>query len=400
MGALAQLQNLKVYFYDGKDRRFIRAVKDVGFTIEEGTVIGLVGESGCGKSVTALSMMGLVDGDPGIIGGSFFYRPDDAEADGLEDALGVPKRRVSHPAPCAEGGGATSAAGDHGFSQAGMYDLFYGLDRFVEFRNNPFTVVKDPEKWFRRLSRVMEHIRGSKVSMIFQNPINSLNPFLTIGRQLTDTITRFSRLGDDEAWERGVNLLRSTLLYNPEEIMHLYPSQLSLGMAQRVVIAVALSSDPRLLIADEPTSGLDTTNKYKVIDLLESLVGKLDLTLLFISHNIHIVGLIAHSVVVMYAGLVVETGSNREVIGRKRGVKHPYTEALVSSIPTDSDIKKGKRLGVIPGMVPNNKLDLAGCPFLDRCSYARGAIRQQCGSERPKLVEVDSGHFIRCFLYY
>lgn len=381
MGLLARLQGLKVYFYDQKDRRFIRAVKNVGFEVRERSVVGLVGESGCGKTVTALSMMGLVDGEPGVIGGSFLFGPKETHRKKLENEL----KRNGMGEPCGHNG---------------LPDLFCGLDRFVEFRQNPFTVVKDTEKWFRRLNRTMEHIRGKNISMIFQNPVHSLNPFNTVGEQLTATVRRFSMLDEHQGWERGVDLLRSTLLYNPGEIMHMYPSQLSQGMAQRVVIAVALSSNPRLLIADEPTSGLDTTNRYKIIDLLESLLTRLDLTLLLISHNIHIVGLIAHRVVVMYAGLIVEMGSKREVIERKRGIKHPYTEALVSSIPTDADIKRGKRLGVIPGTVPNNKLDIPGCPFMERCPYSRGRIRERCRSVCPDLVEVSAEHFIRCYLYY
>jgi oligopeptide/dipeptide ABC transporter ATP-binding protein len=380
MSMLAQLEGLKVYFYDQKDKRFIRAVKDVGFQVRERTVVGLVGESGCGKTMTALSMMGLVDGEPGVIGGSFLFRPKQAHRRELEGEL----RRNR----------------GNGCERDGMLDLFCGLDRFIGFEQNPFTVVKDMEKWFRRLNRTMEHIRGKNISMIFQNPVLSLSPFNTVGEQLTATIRRFSTVSWEEAWERGVDLLRTTLLYSPEEIMYLYPSQLSQGMAQRVVIAVALCSDPRLLIADEPTSGLDTTHRYKIIDLLESLTARLDLTLLLISHNIHIVGLIAHRVVVMYAGLVVETGGKREVIERKRGIKHPYTEALIASIPTDADIRRGKRLGVIFGTVPNNKLDIRGCPFMERCPYSRGKIRERCRGACPDLIEVSPGHFIRCYLYY
>jgi oligopeptide/dipeptide ABC transporter ATP-binding protein len=172
-------------------------------------------------------------------------------------------------------------------------------------------------------------------------------------------------------------------------------------MAQRVVIAVALASSPSLLIADEPTSGLDTTTKHGIIELLASIVEELDLTLILISHNIRLVSQIATHIVVMYAGMVVETGNTRDVIGRKMlGHKHPYTEALLSSMPTDADIRRGRRPRVIRGTVPDNRLIVKGCPFIERCRYAKGKIRRRCCCVRPELIEVSRGHTIRCYRYY
>lgn len=383
MALIGSLKGLKVYFYDHKDKRFIRAVEDVSIDVTGGSVLGLVGESGCGKTVTALSMMGLVDSEPGVVGGEFYFRPKKEE-----------RREIIH-------------AILRGFKESKNYhrgelvNLFYGLESFVEFQHNPFTVIKDTEKWLRRHNRIMENIRGRNISMIFQNPLRSLNPFMQVGVQLTKTIARFNdQEGENEIREKAVDLLRSTLLYDPESIMKMYPGSLSLGMAQRVIIAIALASNPTLLIADEPTSGLDTTNRYRIIDLLKLIIDRMNLTLILISHNIQIVGLIATDVAVMYAGIVVETGSKRDVIERKRGPKHPYTQALVSSMPTDSDIKKGKRLRVIPGTVPDNKLGTTGCPFLERCQYAKAKIRRKCRERCPEPVEVGKNHFIRCYLYY
>jgi peptide/nickel transport system ATP-binding protein len=382
MALLSELSDLKVYFYDGRDKRFIRAVENVGFTLYEGSVLGVVGESGCGKTATALSMMGLIESEPGLIGGKFFLKPSPKDAGAIAHALNR----------------GTCERGD--YKRENLYNLFCGLDRFVNFEENPFTIVKDSEKWLRRNDRVMEHIRGKNISMVFQNPGRSLNPFIPIGVQLERTIKRF--IGEKDKYEireRAVELLRSVRLKRPELIMNMYARTLSLGMAQRVIIAIALCSHPRLLIADEPTTGLDTTNIHNIIDLLETLRNEMNLTLLLISHNIRIVSTIATDILVMYSGIVVEMGTKKDVIIVKRGFKHPYTEALVSSIPSDSDIKRGKKLREIPGIVPNNKREMDFCPFLERCSYARGKIRRKCKSACPELMEVSPGHYIRCYLF-
>jgi oligopeptide/dipeptide ABC transporter ATP-binding protein len=384
MSLVAELKNLRVYFYDQKDKRFIRAVEDVGFQLEQGSVFGMVGESGCGKTVTAQSMMGLISGEPGVIGGEFYFRPKEESASAIEQAL-------------------SRGADGKAYRRVDLLNLYHGLDKYINFRNGPFTIIKDSEKWLRRNSRIMEHVRGRNISMISQNPMKSLNPFHPVGKQLERTIRRFTKdeVGGPEVRQHALDLLRSVRLRNPVHTMDLYAGSLSVGIAQRVIIAIALASRPSLLIADEPTSGLDTTNRYRIIDLLSSIMEELDLTLILISHNIRLVGLIATHIVVMYAGLVVEIGSTRDVIKKRLlGHRHPYTEALLSSMPTDADIKKGRRPRAIWGRVPDNKLVISGCPYIDRCPHARGKIRRKCRSVRPELQEVGSGHFIRCYLYY
>ncbi len=380
---LAELNELKVYFYDQRNKRFIRSVENVTLGIREGTILGVVGESGCGKTVTALSMMGLVDSEPGIIEGTFFFRPDDDDADELENTILRGLCTKKH------------------YCREKMYNLFCGLNDYIEFEQSPFTIIKDSEKWLRRTNRVMELIRGKYISMIFQNPAQSLNPYISVGQQLQRTIQRFhGEMNKYEVHGYAEELLRSVRLRRPDLLMSSFPSALSIGMAQRVVIAIALCSDPCLLIADEPTTGLDTTNIHRIIELLGELQMERNLALIFISHNIRIVSAIATDILVMYAGIVVERGTRAEVTKTRRGPRHPYTEALVSSVPGDADIKRGKRLREIPGSVPNNKKEMDSCPFLERCPYAKGSLRRKCRSACPEPVEVSPKHFIRCYRFY
>lgn len=378
----ADLKDLKVYFYDQRDKRFIRAVENVGFEVKEGSVLGIVGESGCGKTVTALSMIGLTDSEPGIIGGELFFKPAEADFPVIERAVLKGMKN-----------GTDYRRGD-------LLNLFYGLEKFVSFDKNPLTIIKDSEKWLRRNDRIMEHVRGKNISMVFQSPGQSLNPFIPVGVQLKSTIRRFNRGKDRvEINEMARELLRSVRLMRPDVVMNMHSRSLSVGIAQRVIIAIALSSNPRLLIADEPTTGLDTTNVHKIIELLEILMSEMNLTLIFISHNIRLVSTIASDIAVMYAGIIVERGRRKDVIKTRISPKHPYTEALVSSVPTDSDIKRGKKLRLIHGSVPNNKVAITGCPFLKRCSHAKGKLRKKCESACPELFEVSTDHFVRCYLY-
>ncbi|MBN2325140.1 MAG: ABC transporter ATP-binding protein [Spirochaetes bacterium] len=379
---IAALEHLKVYFYDQGDRRFIRAVEDVGLTVEQKQVVGLVGESGCGKTITALSMMGLIDGEPGVVGGRFFFRPKEEDRRALIFAIMRGNRKKYD---CRKGE---------------LFDLFCGLDDCVRFDADPFTVIKDPEKWLRKNGRIMEQMRGRNISMVFQNTREALNPFVTVGSQLVRAVQCLENDKNRAALAaRAEELLLSVRIFNPGYVMNMYPDALSIGMSQRVLIAIALASRPGLLIADEPTTGLDTTNKHRIIDLLGENMERGNMSLVIISHNIGIVRTIADRIYVMYAGLIVEHGNKKEIVTGRKNARHPYTEALVSSVPTDADIKRGKKLKVIEGVVPDNKMETEGCPFLPRCRYAKGGIRRKCRTRRPELFEVTSGHRIRCWLF-
>ncbi|RKX99975.1 MAG: hypothetical protein DRP54_06270 [Spirochaetes bacterium] len=397
MANLAELKGLKVYFYDQRDRRFIRAVEDMEFEVEEGSIMGLVGESGCGKTITARALMGLIDSYPGLIGGKFYFRP--RPEDTLELVRNIRRgvsREKTHSRDVQYGSGSQKKP----YKKDGMFDLFYGIEEFVTFKKKPFTIIKDTEKWLRRMDRIMENIRGKNIAIVFQNPGLSLNPYIPVGLQFEKTLRRFNPgLKREEIRSRMLELFNSVKLYPGEKIIGMYPPSLSVGMAQRVVIAIAISSSPKLLIADEPTTGLDTSNRIRIIDLLLSLVNEKALTMIFISHNIGLVGSVADSITVMYAGYAVERGSNSVVIMSKKGPNHPYTEALLEVIPEESEIIAGRRLKVIEGNVPGNKIEIKGCPFMPRCRYAKGKLAKLCENEKPELYEVEPEHFIRCFLF-
>ena len=385
MARMAELRNLKVYFYDQRDKQFIRAVENVSFQVDEGSVLGVVGESGSGKTVTALSMMGLLGSEPGIIDGEFFFRPRREDSTAVRHALerGVPPLKNAAP-PMNDGN---------------LLNLFHGLRMYVTFEQDPFTIVKDTEKWFRRQERIMLHIRGKNISMVFQNPRLSLNPFVPVGRQIERTLTRFGGAATrSEAKEQATGLLRAVRLNQPELVMNMYPDSLSVGMAQRVVLAIAISSNPKLLVADEPTTGLDTTNTRKVTELLLELKKERNLTLILISHDLGIVGDIADRIVVMYAGHVVEHGSRGDVLREAGGEHHPYTKALLGSIPRETDMASAKRLEGIAGRAPDNRSEMRGCPFRERCPEAAGTTAKKCASECPEFHETSPGHFIRCHL--
>ncbi len=318
-GTLLDVVDLKTYFksMDGT----VKAVDGVDFSLRPGQTLGVVGESGCGKSVTSLSIMRLVD-RPGFL--------------------------------------------------AGGQMMFKGRD-----------LAKISEK-------EMRDVRGDEISMIFQEPMTSLNPVFTVGNQVREAITEHRKVSKSEANERTVELFRMVGIPSPERRVKDYPHNMSGGMRQRVMIAMALALQPDLLIADEPTTALDVTIQAQILELMRDLRTKNNTAVLLITHDIGVVAEMADEVVVMYTGKVVEHGTVRQVL---KTPKHPYTVGLLNSIPSIG--QKGERLNVIPGTVPSPLNLPKGCPFAPRCPHAMAVCRE----ERPPLKPLEDGSATRCWLY-
>ena len=306
----------------------VRAVDGVSFEVKEGKTLGIVGESGCGKSVTALSILRLLpEGQGRIASGSILFRGKD------------------------------------------LVDLS---------------------------DRAMRDIRGNDISMIFQEPMTSLNPVYTVGAQIVEAIRLHQNKTRSQAHVRAVEMLQLVGIASPEENYHAYPHQLSGGMRQRVMIAMALACEPRLLIADEPTTALDVTIQAQILELLRKLQEKLGMSIILITHDLGVVAEYTHDVVVMYAGRVVESAPVRSLF---QSTRHPYTRGLLDSLPRarkrgEASSPRKVRLRTIEGMVPDLRHLPPGCRFADRCHLVIDA----CGAEEPVLAPVDGDgeRLVRC----
>jgi len=315
---LLELRGLRTYF--AVDDGEFRAVDGVSFTLRAGRTLGIVGESGCGKSVTALSIMGLVPQPPGRI--------------------------------------------------AGGEVLLEGVDLL----NLPPAALRE--------------LRGNQMSMIFQEPMTSLNPAFTIGDQIIEGILRHRNVSPREARERAIEMLRRVRIPAPEQRIDDYPHKLSGGMRQRAMIAMALACDPKLLIADEPTTALDVTVQAQILDLMRALRDETGAAIMLITHDLGVIAEIAQDVIVMYAGKVVERA---DVATLFADPQHPYTVGLLGSIPKLHADQP--RLATIEGMVPN-PLDMPpGCRFNPRCPFAI----EKCRASEPPLAEIKPGHFSACW---
>jgi oligopeptide/dipeptide ABC transporter ATP-binding protein len=323
---LLEIRDLRTYFHT--DDGVVRAVDGVSFDINKRQIIGVVGESGCGKSVTALSILRIIQSPPGRIeGGSILLHREHETI----DLATLPPR-----------------------------------------------------------GRKIREIRGAEISMIFQEPMRTLSPVYTIGFQIMESVQLHLKLDKKEAKEYAVNMLRSVGMPDPAQRVNAYPHQLSGGMRQRAMIAMALSCNPKLLNADEPTTALDVTIEAQILELLKRLQDEFHMSILFITHDLGVISKMADMVLVMYLGQIMERASTVDLF---RNPKHPYTQALFRSIPAMATAPKAK-LEAISGSVPDPTVVIRGCPFAPRCRH----VHKKC-DVKPEDVEVAPGHSVSCWLY-
>ncbi len=320
MKNVIEIDHLSTYFYT--EEGAVKAVNDVSLRVREGETVCIVGESGCGKSVTAMSVMGLVE----------------------EPAGKVVEGKIQ----------------------------FDGRDLLSLHKNE------------------LRHVRGNDIAMIFQEPMSSLNPVLTIGKQIMEPLMEHQRLNKKQARMRAIELIEMVGISRPEQIADSYPHQLSGGMLQRIMIAIAISCNPKLLIADEPTTALDVTIQAQILDMLRQIKADSNMSILLITHDLGVVAEIADYVIVMYSGKIVEEG---DVVELFEHPKHPYTQGLLRSKPIMGE--RQEELYSIPGQVPNPLELKESCYFHDRCGHCMAV----CRTKLPHLREVAARQKVACWLY-
>lgn len=370
---IVEFDDLHTYFFT--DSGVVKAVNGVSFDIPSGSTVGVVGESGCGKSVTSLSLMQLVQGPMGqIVDGSIRFRSTVRTPVGTEPIMEEAKDENGQ-----------TVIGDDGNPVMRQSLDKRGKPRFkkiFEEHDEVYDVAKMP------ISE-MSKIRGREIAMIFQEPMTSLNPVFTIGAQL-DEVTLLHVDGADKiaAKEKSIEMLKLVGIAMPEHVYKSYPHELSGGMRQRVMIAMALCCNPKLIIADEPTTALDVTIQAQIFDLLRDVKEKISGSIMLITHDLGVIAEMVDYVVVMYAGRVVEKGTVREIF---KNPMHPYTIGLQKSKPVVG--KEVERLYSIPGNVPNPVNMPANCYFRDRCNMRC----EKCKGEYPPMVQVSPTHFVACY---
>ena len=342
---ILEIENLHTYFFT--EQGVVKAVDGVSYDVPKNAVVGVVGESGCGKSVTSMSVMRLIQGPSGqIVDGEIRFKAYDYQRD-----------------------------------EKGEPILENGKFRMEE---KTYDIAKMP-------IREIHRIRGKQIAMIFQEPMTSLNPVFTIGQQLDEvTLIHVPGATKEQAKEKSVEMLRLVGII-PENVYDRFPHELSGGMRQRVMIAMALAAEPRLMIADEPTTALDVTIQAQILDLLQEIKTKIDGSILLITHDLGVIAEMADYVVVMYAGKVIEKGTVMEIF---QDPKHPYTIGLQKSKPTMT-LDDGAELYNIPGNVPNPVNMPTYCYFKERCAKCTA----RCSGEYPGMVQLSPTHFVACHLY-
>ncbi len=371
---IVEFEDLHTYFFS--DSGTVKAVNGVTFSIPAGSTVGVVGESGCGKSVTSLSLMQLVQAPSGqIVSGSIRFRADMFKRDNLGRKIPVYETETN---PNGETFRKVDAKGKPIIRKNELGGNMYEMERQV------VDIAKMP-------AEVMRSIRGREVAMIFQEPMTSLNPVFTIGNQL-DEVGKLHIEGISKAdvKARSIEMLKLVGIADPEGVYKKYPHELSGGMRQRVMIAIALLCNPKLIVADEPTTALDVTIQAQILDLLREIKTKINGSIMLITHDLGVVAEMADYVVVMYAGKVIEMGTAEDIFDRPL---HPYTIGLQKSKPTVD--QKVDELYCIPGFVPN-PIDMPDyCYFRDRCDKCM----EKCSGEYPNLIKVSDTHSVSCYLY-
>ncbi len=320
MEPILKVENLTTQFFTYAG--IVQAVRGVSFEIFPGEAVGLVGESGCGKSVTGLSIMRLIPDPPGkIVSGAVYL---------------------------------------------------------------------DGRNLMELSEKEMRSIRGKEISMIFQDPMTSLNPVFTIGYQIIETLMLHQNMTKKQAEERAIELLNMVQIKSPERVINQYPHQLSGGMRQRVMAAIAIACEPKIIIADEPTTSLDVTIQAQILNLLADLKTELNSSIILITHNLAVVAGLCSRVIVMYAGIIVEEGTDTQIYDNPL---HPYTWGLMKAVPKIHEEEK-ERLMTIPGLPPDLLSPPKGCPFALRCEHAM----RICFEERPKFFKPEEGHKVACWL--
>jgi peptide/nickel transport system ATP-binding protein len=317
---LLDVKNIKIQF--NTEEGLFNAVNGISFSVQKGETIGIVGESGCGKSITSLSIMRLIPSPPGKI-----------------------------------------------------------IEGEINYKGRDLLKLSDKE---------MRKIRGNDIAMIFQEPMTSLNPVYTVGEQIAEVIQLHQSQKKKQAIQKAVELLKLVGIPEAERRVREYPHQLSGGMRQRVMIAMALACNPELLIADEPTTALDVTIQAQILDLMKEMKDKLGMSIIFITHDLGVVSEVADTVMVMYAGEVVEKTSSEEIF---KYPMHPYTQGLINSVPDVNDDREN--LEAISGVLPHFSKLPEGCRFSTRCPIATDLCREK----RPELQEHEQGHLVRCWQY-
>ncbi len=377
MPKILEVKNLRITFpINGKA---LPAVDGISFHVDQGKVLGIVGESGCGKTVTALSLLRLIESPGRIAEGQALYY-------GEIEGLSPPPLPALPPRPEPPEG--------HEHPEATPVD-----DIILQSLRREPTAEIDSEKiapeggidLFKLDDEKIRQVRGNNIAMIFQEPMTSLNPVFTVGDQIAEAVQLHQKVGKKEAEEIAVEMLRKVRIPDPQKRVRDYPHQLSGGMRQRVMIAMALSCKPEILIADEPTTALDVTIQAQILELIQELIDEMHMSVILITHDLGVVAQVCDEVLVMYAGMIVERAPAKRLF---RKPKHPYTIGLLDSIPKLFE-DEGERLHTIKGSVPDLSRLPAGCRFAARCPRAVEA----CRGRMPPTKYVGEGQELRCLNY-